>query len=59
MPLKRGTSQETISDNIATLIKEGYPRDQAIAIAYRSAGKSRPKKKNGNKTKSKVGRKRK
>ncbi len=51
MPLKKGTSQKVISENIATLIKEGYPRDQAIAIAYRSAGKTRPKTKNTRKKK--------
>ena len=43
MPLKRGSSQATISKNIAQLIEEGYPRNQAVAIAYRTAGKSRPK----------------
>ena len=43
MPLKRGSSQATISKNIAQLIEEGYPRNQAVAIAYRKAGKSRPK----------------
>lgn len=34
MPLKSGSSQKTISDNIAKLIREGYPRRQAAAIAY-------------------------
>lgn len=34
MPLKSGSSQETISENIATLINEGKPKDQAIAIAF-------------------------
>ena len=34
MPLKRGKSQNAISRNIGTLIGEGYPRDQAAAIAY-------------------------
>jgi hypothetical protein len=43
MPLKRGSSQATISKNIAQLIEEGYARNQAVAIAYRTAGKSRPK----------------
>lgn len=45
MPLEEGSSQETISKNIAQLIKEGYSRRQAIAIAERKAGKSRPAKK--------------
>ena len=41
MPLKTGSSKETISENIAQLIREGYDRDQAVAIAYSKAGKSR------------------
>ena len=41
MPLKKGSSQKVISENIAFLIKEGYPRDQAIAIAFAKAGKTR------------------
>ena len=45
MPLKKGKNKEVIGENIAKLIREGYPRDQAVAIAYNQAGKSRPKKK--------------
>jgi len=41
MPLKTGSSDKVISDNITQLIREGYPRDQAVAIAYSKAGKSR------------------
>jgi hypothetical protein len=37
MPLLRGSSRSTISANIARLIREGYPRSQAAAIAYRYA----------------------
>lgn len=43
MPLKSGSDQKTISANIAELIKSGKKRDQAVAIAYRQAGKSKQK----------------
>jgi hypothetical protein len=41
MPLKSGSSQETISENIATEIRAGKSKEQAAAIAYSKAGKSR------------------
>jgi hypothetical protein len=44
MPLKKGKSQKTISTNIRNELKAGRPRAQAIAMAMRSAGKSKPKK---------------
>jgi hypothetical protein len=43
MPLKTGSSNKTLSDNIKQLMAEGRPQQQAIAIAMREAGRPKPK----------------
>lgn len=45
MPLRRGSSKKVISANIGKLIHEGYKSNQAAAIAYSKAGKSKKKRK--------------
>lgn len=41
MPLKPGSSDKSISENIKELMKAGHPKEQAIAIALKKAGKSK------------------
>lgn len=37
MPLERGTSRQTVSDNIREMRKAGYPEDQAVAASLSQA----------------------
>ena len=41
MPLKEGDSDQVVSDNISKLVSEGYPRDQAVAIALSNKRKTK------------------
>lgn len=45
MPLKPGRSKKTIHTNIVEMIRAGHPVDQAVAAAYKKAGKARRGKK--------------
>lgn len=43
MPLKKGKSREIVSFNIGELMRAGKKQDQAIAVAMKEAGMSKPK----------------
>lgn len=43
MPLKKGYSQKTVSQNIKTEMKAGRPQKQAIAIALETARTAKAK----------------
>lgn len=43
MPLKKGSSDETVSANISELVHSGRPQGQAVAIAMSQAGKKKSK----------------
>ncbi len=40
MPLKKGKSKATISQNIREMIKAGHPKKQAVAASLNQARKS-------------------
>ena len=46
MPLKTGTTNKIVGENIAELEKAGYPPKQAEAIALNKAGKGLNHKRN-------------
>lgn len=44
MPLRKGKSKATIAYNIKELMRTGRKQKQAVAIAMRTAGIAKPKK---------------
>jgi hypothetical protein len=40
VPLKSGSSKETVSENIREMVRAGHPQDQAVAAAMRKKRES-------------------
>lgn len=43
MPLKKGSSRETVSENVSEMVQSGYPKDQAVAASLDNARRSKRK----------------
>lgn len=41
MPLNKSKSKKAFSENVSTLMKEGRPQKQAVAIAYSVQGEKK------------------
>lgn len=49
MPLAKGNSRKTVSNNISEMMHSGYPQKQAVAASLSTARKTK-KKRRGRKT---------